>query len=319
MRSLITGVGGFAGQHLASWLLARGEVVSGVARGEVRWHVPDVAGAERFELLAADLVSQDAATMAVEAAAPDRVYHLAARSSVGESFTDPIGTLTHNTSCLVNVLEAVRSVAPKARVLVVSSSEVYGRTIGEAPIDERAELRPESPYAVSKAATDLFAYEYHAAYGLDLVRVRPFAHIGPGQSERFAASSFARQIAEIERGMRPPMIAVGNLDARRDFTDVRDMVRAYELAVLKGETGAVYNIGRGSAVSIGGLLETLLSRCNIPIEVKEDPNRLRPVDAPLQVCDARRFRERTNWEVRIPLDETLNDILGYWRARVAAL
>ena len=319
MRSLITGVGGFAGQHLASWLLGRDEAVSGIARSGVRWHVNDVADAARFELLRADLADNAALTRAVEAAAPNRVYHLAAQSSVAESFKDPIGFLHNNAASLVNLLDAVRSVAPRARVLVVSSSEVYGRATGEAPIDEHAELRPENPYAVSKAANDLFAYQYHAAYGLDVVRVRPFTHIGAGQSDRFAVSSFARQIAEIESGLRAPAMEVGNLDAMRDFTDVRDIVRAYELAVLKGESGAVYNIGRGAAVAIGGLLAMMLNRSHVTIEVRVDPNRLRQVDAPLQVCDARRFRDRTHWEASIPLDETLDDILGYWRARIAAL
>jgi GDP-4-dehydro-6-deoxy-D-mannose reductase len=318
MRSLITGVGGFAGQHLAAWLLGHGEAVWGVARGEVRWHVDAAQRAGRFELLTADLTREADATRAVEAAAPNRIYHLAAQSSVGESFVDPLGILQNNVGSLVHLLEAVRSVVPRARVLVVSSSKVYGRTSREAAIDEGVELRPESPYAVSKAAVDLFAYQYRAAYGLDVVRVRPFNHIGPGQSERFVASNFARQIAEIERGDRPPVIEVGNLDARRDFTDVRDIVRAYELALLKGESGAVYNIGRGSAVSIQQLLETMLRLSRVTIEIRVDPTRLRQIDAPLQVCDARRFRERTHWEARIPIDQTLEDILDYWRARVTA-
>jgi GDP-4-dehydro-6-deoxy-D-mannose reductase len=318
VRSLITGVGGFAGQHLAAWLLSRGEAVSGVARGNVRWHVSDVASADRFELLTADLTQTEGATRVLELAAPDRIYHLAAQSFVPESFADPLGTFENNTASLINMLEAMRARVPEARVLVVSSSEVYGRTSGGTAIDEDAELRPESPYAVSKAAIDLFAYQYRAAYGLDIVRVRPFNHIGPGQSERFVASSFARQIADIERGDRPPVIEVGNLDAMRDFTDVRDMVRAYELAVLKGEPGAVYNIGRGSAVSIGHLLETMLKSSGVPIEVRVNPSRLRQVDAPMQVCDPRRFRERTQWAADIPLDQTLKDTLDHWRARVTA-
>lgn len=318
MRSLITGVGGFAGQHLAALLLERGDLLWGVARGDVSWHKSDIARAERFELLTADLTQQAEVTRVLESGAPDRIYHLAAQSSVGESFIDPIGILHNNVACLVHLLEAVRSVTPGARVLVVSSSEVYGRTSGDSAVGEGVELRPESPYAVSKAAVDLFAYQYHAAYGLDVVRVRPFNHIGPGQSERFVASNFARQIVEIERGDRPPVIEVGNLAAMRDFTDVRDMVRAYELALLKGESGAVYNIGRGSAVSIEQLLETMLKASRAVIEVRVDPGRLRQVDAPLQVCDARRFRERTGWEASIPLERTLVDILDYWRSRVTA-
>jgi GDP-4-dehydro-6-deoxy-D-mannose reductase len=316
LRSLITGVGGFVGQYLAAWLLARDEAVSGIARHAVQWHVNAVASATAFELFEVDLVDRDAVTRALGAAAPDRVYHLAAQSSVAESFKDPIGFVHENATSLVNVLDALRAVAPQARILVVSSSEVYGRAIGGGPIDESAELRPENPYAVSKAANDLFAHQYHAAYSLDVVRVRPFTHIGAGQSDRFAVSSFARQIAEIESGLRPPVIEVGNLEAKRDVTDVRDMVRAYELAVLNGESGGVYNIGRGAAVSIRALLEELLNLSQVHIDVQVDPGRLRQVDAPMQVCDARRFRERTGWEARIPLTETLEGILAYWRAQV---
>jgi GDP-4-dehydro-6-deoxy-D-mannose reductase len=171
---------------------------------------------------------------------------------------------------------------------------------------------------VSKAVVDLLGYQYHAAYGLDIVRVRPFPHIGPGQSERFVAASFACQIAQIERGEREATIEVGNLAAKRDFTDVRDMVAAYELALLKGEPGAVYNIGRGVAVSIEDLLEHLIASSNAPVKVRVDSSRLRPADAPVLVCDPTRFRERTSWEARIPLDVTLRDILNYWREQAAA-
>jgi GDP-4-dehydro-6-deoxy-D-mannose reductase len=319
VRSLITGVGGFAGQHLAAWLLERGESVSGVARDDVDWHLPRLPGADRFELVTGDLADAAEISEIMKAAAPDRVYHLAAQSSVSESFADPLGVFSNNVSATVNLLEAARSLAASVRVLVVSSAEVYGRAGGEVAIDEHVELRPENPYAVSKAALDLFAYQYQVAQGVDVVRVRPFTHIGPGQSDRFVAASFAHQIAEIERGSRPPVIEVGNLQARRDFTDVRDMVRAYELALLKGESGAVYNIGRGAAVSIGNLLEQMLDRSSVPIKVAVDPARLRQVDVPLQICDAQRFRARTHWEARIPLGQTLDDILEDWRSRVTAV
>lgn len=316
MRSLITGVGGFAGQYLAAQLLQGGETVCGVARREVRWHVPGVADADAFTLFSADLSAAAAARHVVELAAPDRVYHLAASSSAHDSFVDPAGTLHNNIIGLLNTLEAIRLSAPSARVLVVSSSEIYGRLPNREPIDERSELRPESPYAVSKAAQDLLAYQYHAAYRLDVVRVRPFNHIGPGQSDRFVAASFARQIAEIEAGLRKPVIQVGNLDAQRDFTDVRDMVRAYQLALLTGETGAAYNVGCGSAVTVRSLLDQLAAHSDAPITVRVDPSRLRPADVPLMVCDSTRFRKRTHWEPRIPLDVTLEDILSYWRRQV---
>ena len=317
MASLITGVGGFAGQHLAAYLLGRGEAVFGGARRGLRWHVPTVPAAPGFTLLSADLTSSVETRRAVQMANPDRIYHLAAQSSVADSLADPLGTIHNNSAALVHLLEAVREVAPKAKVLVVSSAEVYGRSAG-GPIDETAELRPESPYAVSKAAVDLLGYQYYVSYGLPIVRVRPFNHIGPGQSDRFVASSFARQIAEIERGVREPFLDVGNLDAQRDFTDVRDMVRAYELALTLGEPGSVYNLGCSTPITVRAILDHLLALSRKPATVRVDLQRLRRADAPLQVCDGRRFRALTQWEPSIPLDVTLSDLLDYWRAQVAS-
>jgi GDP-4-dehydro-6-deoxy-D-mannose reductase len=219
---------------------------------------------------------------------------------------------------MINVMEGVRAAGHKPRILVVSSAEAYGRAFNGRPLDEQAPLCPESPYAVSKAAVDLLGYQYYAAYGLDVVRVRPFPHIGPGQSDRFVTASFAHQIAQIERGERDETIEVGNLEAKRDFTDVRDMVAAYELALLNGEPGAVYNIGSGAAVSIAALLEQLIASSHARVTVRVDSSRLRPADAPVLVCDPTRFRERTHWEVRIPLQQTLEDILSYWRRHAFA-
>ncbi len=318
MRSLITGVGGFVGQHLAAHLLRQGLEVWGVARNPIRWHVEDVEDDVRFSLLSGDLSLRDDALAAVERARADHVYHLAGMSSVPDSYADPVGTLTNNAAAQVNILEAVRSVAPRSRVLVVSSAEIYGRAGGDAPIDETATFWPENPYAVSKATQDLLAYQYGVSYALDIVRVRPFNHIGPGQSERFVASSFGRQIACIETGREDAVMRVGNLSPQRDFTDVRDMVRAYELALLSGETGAAYNLGTGVGISIGDLLERFLMRSKTPVAVEVDQDRLRRTDAPFLVCDSVRFRERTRWQPTIPLDTTVEDILAYWRAQVAA-
>jgi len=316
MRSLITGIGGFVGQHLATWLLEQREEVAGVTREEVVWHRAELRH-EQLPVLVSDLTDAASVQRVVAETRPDRVYHLAADSSVGESFANPMPVLQNNIASVVNLLDAVQRSGRTVRVLIVGSSEVYGRATGGRPIDEQAELRPENPYAVSKAAADLVGYQYHVAGGVDIVRVRPFTHIGPGQTSRFVAASFAQQIAEIEQGRRPPVIEVGNLEAMRDFTDVRDMVRAYELALLNGESGAVYNIGRGSAVSIRSLLDLLLSQSRTAIEVRVAPGRLRQVDAPLQVCDPRRFEARTGWEPRIPLEQTLTDMLEYARIQAA--
>lgn len=318
MRSLITGVGGFAGQYLAARLLRSGDEVCGIARRSVEWHVAGVAGNPRFSVLSADLTSRDAVRRAFQETAPDRIYHLAAMSSVQESFRDPLATLNNNVAATVHLLEAVRADRPQARVLVVSSAEIYGRAGDGQPIDESVELRPESPYAVSKAAVDLLGYQYATAFGLEIVRVRPFNHLGPGQTDRFVAAAFARQIAEIEAGLRAPIVLVGNLDAQRDFTDVRDIVCAYEIACLTGEAGAAYNIGRGTAVPIRSLLDELIALSHVPVELRIDPDRLRPADAPLLVCDPRRFRELSGWAPEIPLSASLSDMLNDWRERVAA-
>jgi GDP-4-dehydro-6-deoxy-D-mannose reductase len=229
-----------------------------------------------------------------------------------------MGTFENNVGVLVHVLEAAAQHAPTARILLVTSSEVYGRAPWAARIDEDAPLLPENPYAVSKATQDLLGYQYFVGRNLAIVRVRPFNHIGPGQSDRFVTASFARQIAEIERGFVEPVLRVGNLDARRDFTDVRDVVRAYTLALEEGAEGQAYNVGRGEAHSIQEILDRLLARSSATIRVERDAARMRPVDAPVLVCDASRLRLRTGWEPRIALDQTLDDLLTYWRARVAA-
>lgn len=320
MRSLITGVGGFAGQHLAARLLASSEgPVYGVARRAVGWHRPGLCGHEDFHLLSADLVSGADARRVVNEVRPDRAYLLAASSSPAEAFRDPLGTIHNNVACLVNVLEAIREQAPEARILVVSSAEVYGRCqLEDRPIAEEAPLAPDNPYAVSKTAQDLLAYQYYAAYGLSVVRVRPFNHIGPGQSERFVAASFAKQIAEAEGGLRDPIIEVGNLETCRDLTDVRDVVRGYELALALGGPGEVYNLASGSGVLIGSLLDGLVARSRVAIGVRVDPERFRPSDAPALIGDSSRFRQRTGWVPEIPLEQTLDDILADWRKRVAA-
>jgi GDP-4-dehydro-6-deoxy-D-mannose reductase len=317
-RSLITGVGGFAGQHLAAHLLAKGDAVWGAARRGVAWHVLGIHGSDRFTLIEADLVDASDTQRMLELARPRWIFHLAAQSSVQDSFADPIGALHNNTVSVVNLLEAVRSIAPRARVLIVTSSEIYGRSTSGSPINEHAELRPESPYAVSKATQDLLGYQYHVAHGLDIVRVRPFNYIGPGQSDRFVTASFARQIAEIEAGKRDAYLSAGNLEARRDFTDVRDIVAAFELAMSRGEAGSAYNVGRGVAVPIRTLLDLLVSRSRVPVKVHVDPSRLRRADPPVSICDPTAFRQRTGWEPTLALGSTLDDTLRYWRDRVGA-
>jgi GDP-4-dehydro-6-deoxy-D-mannose reductase len=273
--------------------------------------------ASGVEFLQADISSVEAASQAVNAAQPDRAYLLAAFSAPADAYRDPLGVIQNNVACVVNVLEALREIAPRARVLIVSSSEVYGRgTTSGAPLTEDSPLAPENPYAVSKAAQDLLGYQYHVAYGMDIVRVRPFNHLGPGQSDRFVASAFARQVAERESGLGEQLIEVGNLEAHRDFLDVRDVVAAYELALTLGQPGQVYNLASGRAVAIRSLLDQLIARSQTSFTVSVDPQRFRPADAPILVGDASRFINLTGWSPKVSLDQTLDDLLAYWRERI---
>jgi GDP-4-dehydro-6-deoxy-D-mannose reductase len=314
--ALVTGAGGFVGRHLLAHLSAEGD---GPLWGLTRPNPAEAALPVAVRLLQTDLLDREAVRADLAEARPGLVYHLAAQASVPESHDDPWGTLANNIGAQVNLLEAVRQLEPPARVLVVGSSEEYGRVRSdELPLSESAQLRPLSPYAVSKVTQDLLGYQYAAAYGLPIVRVRPFTHLGPGQDARFAASAFARQIARIEAGLQPPVLAVGNLDAERDLTDARDIVRAYRLALLQGEPGEVYNVGSGRTVSIRVLLDGLLALSACAIRVEVDPGRFRPVESAAQIADCRRLQARTGWRPLIPLQQTLADLLEDWRQRVAA-
>jgi GDP-4-dehydro-6-deoxy-D-mannose reductase len=248
---------------------------------------------------------------------PDYVYHLAAQAFVPASWADPWSTLENNMRGQLNVLLAAIALGTEPRVLVVGSADEYGIVgAGELPIKETNPLRPNSPYAVSKVAQDMLGYQYYASHKLPVVRVRPFNHIGPGQSPAFVASDFAKQIAEAETGLREPVMQVGNLDARRDFSDVRDIVRAYYLAISQGEAGEVYNLGAERSYSIREVLKALLDLSTTPIKVEQDPTRLRPSDVPEIVSDCDKFRSLTGWQAEIPLEQSLSDILDWWRAQV---
>lgn len=314
MRSLITGVSGFAGSHLADYLLAEGGAAAEV------WGC-DVTGARRsylspsVRLIAADLRDPQAAHRVMAQARPERIFHLAGQAFVAESRTHPWETIETNLRAQLNVLEAVVASGLRPNILVIGSSEEYGRlgNPGQA-IDEAQPLRPDNPYSVSKVAQDLLGLQYFLTYGLPIVRARPFNHIGPRQNHKFAAAAFASQVAAIEAGQQPPVIQVGNLEARRDFTDVRDTVRAYELLVERGQAGEVYNIGSGESHRIQELLDVLLSLARVPIRVETDPARLRPNDGPDLVCDASRLRQATGWRPQYRLEETLRDLLNYERS-----
>ncbi len=318
MRSLITGAGGFAGSHLADYLLSQPATAPDVwgcdLSGQRRpFHSP------KLQLLAVDLRDAEAARQLVERVRPDRIYHLAGQAFVGDSWARPWDTLETNMRAQLNLLEAVVAAGLRPRILVIGSAEEYGRVKPDAlPVGEDSPLLPDSPYSLSKIGQDLLGLQYFLSHELSIVRVRPFNHIGPRQNHRFVAPAFASQIAAIEAGQQPPVLQVGNLSARRDFTDVRDMVRAYALALEHAIAGQVYNIGSGRSWSIQDLLDVLLSFAGASIRVEVDPARLRPVDLPELVADAGKLRECTGWAPRISFEQSLHDLLDYERALLAA-
>jgi GDP-4-dehydro-6-deoxy-D-mannose reductase len=315
---LITGIGGFVGGHLVEFLRAE-HPDAGIA-GLIRpGHETPAALREGVRLMEADLEDAAAVEAAVAALRPRRIVHLAGQSSVHESWANPAATLRTNLIGLLNVFEAVRRRKLSPRVLVVGSAEEYGAVEpGAPPITEDAPLRPLSPYAVSKVAQGFLALQYALSRDLAVVRTRTFPHTGPGRGEAFAESSFARQIAEVEAGRRRPVLEVGNLEAVRDFTDVRDVVRAYWTLLERGASGEVYNVCSGKGRSIGDVLRALLEISGVRADLKVDRERLRPSDLPSLVGDPTRLREATGWEPRIPLERTFRDLLDHWRERIGA-
>lgn len=318
MRALITGIAGFAGSHLAELLL---QETDWDVWGTIHRTDHNVAHLrDHLHLVPVDLRDPEAVTRLVRQARPDRVYHLAGQSYVPASWDAPWATFELNVRPQLNLLEALSAADLAPRVLVVGSNEEYGLIRPEdLPVDETTPLRPASPYAVSKVAQDMMGLQYFLSHGLPVVRVRPFNHIGPRQRQEFVAPAFAKQIAEIEAGLHPPVVRVGNLDARRDFTDVRDMVRAYYLALERGEPGEVYNLGSGEAHSIQELLAILLELSTVEVTVEQDPTRMRPTDVPVSICDATKFRAQTGWAPQIPFRKSLWSVLEYWRQVVGVV
>ncbi|MHB0857293.1 MAG: GDP-mannose 4,6-dehydratase [Anaerolineae bacterium] len=316
MRVLVTGIAGFAGSHLAEHLLAGGDVqLHGVTSPHHATN--NVAHLPGAVLHQADLTKLEDTIRVVGAVRPDWLFHLAAQASVDEAWRAPERTLVDNLVMQLHVLQAVESLGTACRVLVVGTADEYGRALPEdLPISEDVPLRPVNPYAVSKIAQDYLGLQYHLGCGLDVVRVRPFNHIGPRQGTGFVVPDWCAQLARIEAGLAPPVLRVGNLSARRDFTDVRDVARAYRLALEHGVAGAVYNIGSGVAVAIREVLNILLDLARVDVSVEPDPARLRPSDTPISVCDAQRFIAQTGWQPRYSLRESLRDVLDDWRERV---
>ncbi|KAB8143338.1 GDP-mannose 4,6-dehydratase [Chloroflexia bacterium SDU3-3] len=313
MRALITGINGFVGGYLAEQLIAEGGwSIWGIAR-QPALSLDHLRGAA--QLIVADMADADDLEQALLAAQPDVVFHLAAQSNIPRSFADPQNTLTTNINGQLVLFQALIKLKLSPTILITGSNEIYGQIRPEdLPIDEQTAFRPVNPYAVSKATQDLLALQYHISHQLRTIRMRPFNHIGPRQTEAFVASAFAAQIARIERGQQEPVMRVGNLAAERDFTDVRDIVRAYAVAAVAGHPGEAYNIGSARSVSIRWILDTLLGMSTHTIAVEQDPARMRPADVPRVIADYTLFHSHTGWQPQIPLEQTLHDILSYWRA-----
>lgn len=314
-RALITGISGFVGSHLAEYLLRETDwQVAGTVFGDDT-NIAHVRA--ELTLYPAELSGLDTAVRILEQAQPDYVFHLAAQPLTSLSRIDPWTTLQTNIRVQLNLLEAVVHLRIGCRFLVVGSSEEYGRVRpDELPVREETPLRPLNPYAVSKIAQDFLGLQYWLAHQVPVVRVRSFNHIGPRQRLGFVAPDLARQVAEAEAGVRPPVVQAGNLDVWRDFSDVRDVVRAYHLILVHGEPGEVYNVGAGQAHSIREMVEGLIALTGKAITVEIDPQRARAVDTPKVVADCSRLRERTGWAPRIPFAQSLKDVLDEWRARV---
>lgn len=314
-RALITGIAGFAGSHLAERLKGRMEIW-GVIVDDNTANIAHIGG---LNLVKCDLLDYKSVLNVIERARPDVVYHLAGQSAPAQSFKNPRETLNVNIFSTLNVFEAVRGASLTPVIVNIGSGEVYGEaSVDELPVKETALLRPVNPYAVSKAAADLLAYQYWRAFGMKIVRVRPFNHFGARQSEGFVASAFAKQVAEIEAGViKEKVIRTGSLDAVKDFLDVRDVVAAYELLGEKGEYGGAYNVCSGRTVRISEILSTLLSLTEEKIGHEIDPSRLRAAEASVMYGDAGRLKA-LGWSEGYTLSETLRSLLDYWRARVKA-
>jgi GDP-4-dehydro-6-deoxy-D-mannose reductase len=318
VRALITGYTGFAGSHLADYILKNHPDVEvfGIKRWRSRTeNVEHLAG--KVKVLHCDLRDAVSVHNVLKEVKPDRIFHLAAQSFVPTSWEAPSDTVTTNVISQINIFEAVRELKLQPRIQLACSSEEYGMVAeNEVPIKETNPLRPLSPYAVSKVTQDYLGYQYYKSYGIFIVRTRGFNHTGPRRGDVFVTSNFAKQIADIEKGNKPPVIYVGNLEAKRDFTDVRDIVRAYWLSLEKGEAGEVYNLSSNSTHSIQSMLDKLLSFSTIKIEVKQDPARMRPSDVMILWGDNSKFVKQTGWKPEIPFEKTMKDLLDYWRERV---
>lgn len=307
-KGLVIGAAGFVGNYLINEMHANG--IEAYAT-KLPHETLENEYASVYDL---DIMDKDAIVSLLFEIRPDYIFHLAAQSSVGLAWKNPGLTIDVNIKGSVNVMDAVRELFYKPRVLLIGSGEEYGYIEpGETPISEGNHLRPGNIYAATKVCQNMIGNIYSKAYDMELMMVRAFNHIGPGQAPMFVVSDFCKQVAEIEKGLRNPVMNVGNLKAKRDFTDVRDVVRAYVKLVQEGVPGETYNVGSGNAKAIQEILDLIVSFSTKPIKVEIDPNKMRPVDVPIIEADITKIHELTGWEPCIPLEQTIRETLDYWR------
>jgi GDP-4-dehydro-6-deoxy-D-mannose reductase len=313
-KILITGASGFTGCYLGEYLRALNKFeIFGTYNSEQSFENSPLKDKIHFKKI--DLTNTQGVSNLISEIKPEYIFHLAAASSPQESFKNPLGTFHTNVDAQINILEAMRkNNLLKSKILIISSCEVYGYVKPkDLPVNEKTELRPSTPYAVSKVTQDYLGLQYFLAYKLQCIRARPFNHIGPRQTAKFVVSDFSRQIAEIEKEKKEPVMYVGNLEAKRDFTDVRDIVKAYYQLIEKGTPGEVYNIGSGISYSAKEILDILFEHSLSKIKIKIDPDKMRPSDMPDIFCDNKKLIDLTGWKPEIPLKQTLLDTLDYWR------
>ncbi len=315
MKILITGIAGFAGSHLTQYLNSRGGIkIAGIDIAEPSDRFTGLFDSSLPVMHICDLTDAAGVTSVIEQEQPQAVIHLAARAQVAGAWEQAADILRTNIISTQTLLQALGDAAPAARTLLISSSEVYGKVRPEElPIDEETPLRPNNPYSVSKVSQEFIGRAYADAFDMEVIIARPFNHIGPRQVGNFVVAAFARQIARIEAGLSEPVLRVGNLESKRDFTDVRDIVRAYYLILTKGLTGEAYNVASGRSYAISEILERLLSLSKASPRIENIPELMRPSDTPDVRGDCRKLKSLGEWEPVIPLEQSLEDTLNYWR------
>ncbi len=315
LRVFVTGITGFVGSHLAEYILDKHPEYE--VHGGSRWrsdlqnvrHLDGKISMHDFELRDGKSVEN-----VIKNVRPEKIFHLAAQSYVMSSYEHPRDTIETNVIGTLNLFEAIRKSDIDPVVHVCSSSEVYGKVNpDEIPIKETNELRPASPYALSKVGEDRLGFQYFNSYGIKNIMTRAFTHTGPRRGSVFAESSFAKQIAEAENGKREPVVSTGNLDSVRTFLDVRDIVHAYWLLTEKCVPGEAYNVGGKTTMKVGEMLDLMIGMSDKEITTRQDPRRMRPSDVTLQIPDTSKFAEKTGWKPTIPVEKTFRDLLDYWR------